>query len=117
MRCSPSSIERQGLLSLLRKTSLLFALGALCLVGGCFADCDGEPGVVRGVVVEAVDRDLSEIESLRIRDSDGRLWAFTTEEPLEKNGAHLRLHQVLGQTIEVQYEEREGRLVATGLRD
>ena len=29
--------------------------------------------------------------------------------PLEKNGAHLRL-QVLGQTIEVRYEERDGRL-------
>ena len=36
---------------------------------------------------------------------------------LEKNGAHLRLHQVLGQTIEVHYEERQGALIATGLRD
>ena len=76
-------------------------------------------GVVRGIVVEAVDRDLAEIETLRIRDGDGRVWAFTTEGPLEKNGAHLRLHQVLGQTIEVRYEERDGRLIslATGLRD
>lgn len=72
---------------------------------------------MRGVVVEAVDRDLAEIETLRIRDSDGRLWTFTTEGPLEKNGAHLRLHQVLGQTIEVRYEERAGRLVAVELRD
>ena len=79
--------------------------------------CNGDPGVVRGLVVEAVDRDLAEIETLRIRDSDGRVWTFTTEGPLEKNGAHLRLHQVLGQTIEVRYEEREGRLIATGLRD
>ena len=79
--------------------------------------CNGEPGVVRGIVVEAVDRDLAEIETLRIRDGDGRVWTFTTEGPLEKNGAHLRLHQVLGQTIEVRYEEREGRLIATGLRD
>lgn len=67
--------------------------------------------------MEAVDRDLAEIETLRIRDGDGRVWAFTTEGPLEKNGAHLRLHQVLGQTIEVRYEERDGRLIATGLRD
>lgn len=72
---------------------------------------------MRGVVVEAVDRDLAEIEMLRIRDGDGRLWTFTTEGPLEKNGAHLRLHQVLGQTIEVRYEEWDGRLVAVGLRD
>ena len=67
--------------------------------------------------MEAVDRDLAEIETLRIRDGDGRVWPFTTEGPLEKNGAHLRLHQVLGQTIEVRYEERDGRLIATGLRD
>ena len=73
--------------------------------------------MVRGAVVEAVDRDIAEIETLRIRDGDGQLWAFTTEGPLEKNGAHLRLHQVLGQTIEVRYEEREGRLIAVGLRD
>ena len=79
--------------------------------------CNGDPGVVRGLVVEAADRDLAEIETLRIRDGDGRLWTFTTEGPLEKNGAHLRLHQVLGQTIEVRYEEREGRLIATSLRD
>ena len=79
--------------------------------------CNGEPGAVRGVVVEAVDRDLAEIETLRIRDGEGRLWTFTTTGPLEKNGAHLRLHQVLGQTIEVRYEERGERLVATGLRD
>ena len=72
---------------------------------------------MRGIVVEAVDRDLAEIETLRIRDGDGRVWTFATEGPLEKNGAHLRLHQVLGQTIEVRYEEREGRLIATGLRD
>lgn len=73
--------------------------------------------MVRGVVVEAIDRDIAEIETLRIRDGDGRVWAFTTEGPLEKSGAHLRLHQVLGQTIEVRYVERARRLVAVGLRD
>ena len=73
--------------------------------------------MVSGIVVEAVDRDIAEIETLRIRDGDGQLWTFTTDGPLEKNGAHLRLHQVLGQTIEVQYVERAGRLVAVTLRD
>lgn len=69
------------------------------------------------MVLEAVDRDLAEIESLRVRGGDGRVWTFTTEGPLEKNGAHLRLHRVLGQTIEVRYEEREGTLIAVGLQD
>ena len=67
--------------------------------------------------MEAADRNLAEIETLRIRDSEGRVWTFSTDGPLEKNGAHLRLHQVLGETIEVAYEEREGQLVATSLRD
>ena len=61
--------------------------------------------------------DLAEIEMLRVRDEDGRVWTFVTDGALEKNGAHLRLHQVLGETIEVSYEEHEGRLVATALRD
>ena len=67
--------------------------------------------------MEATDRNLAEIETLTIRDGKGRLWMFTTEAALEKNGAHLRLHQVLGQRITVRYEQREGRLIATGLRD
>ena len=73
--------------------------------------------MVRGVIVEVTDRNLAEIEALRIRDGEGRVWTFSTTEALEKNGAHLRLHQVLGQTIEVACEEREGRLIATSLRD
>ena len=93
---------------------LCVVLCALCVY---LTACNGEPGVVRGVIVEVADRNLAEIESLTIRDGDGRLWTFATEEALEKNGAHLRLHQVLGQTIEVRYEEREGRLIATELRD
>ena len=67
--------------------------------------------------MEVADRNLAEIETLRIRDSEGRVWTFSSDGPLEKNGAHLRLHQVLGETIEVGYEEREGQLVATSLRD
>lgn len=88
---------------------------ALCVA---MAACEGsEPDAVRGVVVEVADRNLAEIETLRIRDSEGRVWTFSSDGPLEKNGAHLRLHQVLGETIEVGYEEREGWLIATALRD
>ena len=88
---------------------------ALCVA---MAACEGsEPDSVRGVVVDVADRNLAEIETLRIRDSEGRVWTFSSDGPLEKNGAHLRLHQVLGETIEVGYEEREGWLIATALRD
>ena len=81
------------------------------------ASCGGASDVVRGVIVEVTDRNLAEIEELVIRDDDGRTWTFATEEALEKNGAHLRLHQVLGQTIEVRFEEREGQFIAVELRD
>ena len=104
-------------MSLTRNTPILCVLCVLCACGLYLAACNGGPDVVRGVVVEAVDRDLAEIETLRVRDGDGRLWMFTTTGPLEKNGAHLRLHQVLGQTIEVRYEEQGGRLVAVSLQD
>lgn len=92
-------------------------LCVLCVLCVFFLACGVELRVVRGIIVEVTDRSLAEIETLTIRDDQGRLWTFTTEEALEKNGAHLRLHQVLGQTIEVRYEEREGRLIATELRD
>ena len=99
------------------KIRLCVLCAILCVLCVYPIACNGKANVVRGVVVEAVDRNLAEIETLRIRDSDGRLWTFTTEGPLEKNGTHLRLHQVLGQTIEVRYEGRAGRLVVVGLRD
>ena len=89
----------------------------LCVLCVFLSACNGEPGLIRGVVVDAIDRNLAEIETLRVRDEDGRVWTFTTDGALEKNGAHLRLHQILGQTIEVTYVEREGRLIATALRD
>ena len=97
--------------------TLLWAVCAFSLLSLWSVACGGEPGVVRGVVVEAVDRNLAEIETLSIRDDNGREWTFTTDEALEKNGAHLRLHQVMGQTIEVRYEQRGDRLIATGLTD
>ena len=99
------------------KTAFLVAAVVLVLaVGtGCFG---GEgAGVVRGMVIEVVDRDIIEIETLRIRDDDGKLWTFTTEGSLGKNGSHLRLHQLQGQSILVAWEKRAGRLVAVQLRD
>ena len=77
-----------------------------------YAACDRQPPAVRGVIIEVTDRNLAEIETLRIRDSRGQIWTFTTDAPLEKNGPHLRLHQTLGQTIEVRYEPRGDVLVA-----
>ena len=105
-------------LSGLRHWTLLFAVAvivALVLGTGCFAD--GDSGAVRGMVIEVVDRDIIEIETLRIRDDDGELWTFTTEGNLGKNGSHLRLHQLQGESVLVAWERRGSRLVAVQLRD
>ena len=90
-------------------------VAALVVVAGLA--CTGGTGVVRGMVLEVVDRSPAEIEVLRVRGDNGRVWTFTTEEALLKDGAHLRLHQALGQPVVVLYESKDGRLVATDIRD
>lgn len=90
----------------------LLLLAAAACPGG-----DGEAGLVRGLVLEVVDRSPSEIETLRIRDGDGKVWTFITEKALLKDGAHLRVHQVLGERVTVLYVAKNGALVATEIRD
>ena len=63
------------------KILLCVLCAILCVLCVYPIACNGKASVVRGVVVEAVDRDLAEIETLRIRDGDGRVWTFTTEGP------------------------------------
>lgn len=91
---------------------------AIALVAG--AGCSGgdtDSGVVRGFVVEVVDRSITEVEKLSIRDDTGRLWTFTTEGDLGMSGSHLRLHGVQGESVLVAWTEKDGRLVATRFRD
>ena len=105
---------------------MALAAGLLALLAAGGLGCGGggvEAGLVRGLIVEVVDRtppdaaSPPEIATLRIRDADGRIWTFTTDGPLDKDGAHLRLHQLLGESILALYERRNGRLVLTALRD
>ena len=95
---------------------LAVGLAALLLLA---VACPGgeESGLVQGLVLEVVDRSPSEIETLRIKDDDGRVWTFTTEKALLKDGAHLRVHQVLGHPVVVLYVTKDGTLVATEIRD
>ena len=98
-------------------TVVLVALVIVSLAGtGCFGG-DAGSGVVRGLVIEVVDRDITQIETLRIRDDSGRLWTFITEDDIGMSGSHVRLHGVLGESVLVAWIEKDGRLVATQLRD
>ena len=72
---------------------------------------------VTGLVLEAVGRNFNEIEVLRLRDDDGRVWEFSTDGPVGISAAHLRQHQVAGETILVTYREEGGRLIAVDVSD
>ena len=86
----------------------------MLLTAGC--DTDGA-AQVRGQVVEVVPRSFSELELLRIRDDEGRLYTFQTEGYVGFTPSHIREHQFLGQTLLVTYERRGDVLVAIRLED
>ena len=100
----------------LRKVRLVIAAVAAVLLIG-LACGDGGDKTVTGLVIEAVERDLVEIELLRVLDSDGRVWEFSTEGPVGISAAHLRRHQVLGEGVVVTYGEYRGSFIATDVRD
>ena len=106
-------------------TAKVYAAGvlafALLLLSGCedtgAATGDKDPLQVRGHVVEVVGRSITEVETLRIRDSDERSWTFTTEGFIGFSPAHLREHQLFGQTVLVTYVAKGDILVAVDVAD
>ncbi len=99
----------------LMKMVLAAMLGAALLV--IAAGCGGGEKQVTGLVLEAVERNFSEIESLRVRDDDGRTWEFLTDGPVGASAAHLRQHQLAGERVIVTYREDGGRLIAVDVKD
>ena len=79
--------------------------------------CGGGDRQVTGLVLEVAGRDVIEIESLRLRDDDGRVWEFFTEGPVGLSAAHLRQHQLPGEKVVVTYQVKDGRLIASDIRD
>jgi hypothetical protein len=65
-----------------------------------------------GKVVEVVERNVEEVEWLRIRTTQGDVWSFTSEGPLPFLPAHFRQHQILGQTVTIFYLTKGDLLVA-----
>ncbi len=99
----------------LKKMALaVVVVGPLLLIA---AACGGGDKEVMGLVLEAVERDLAEIELLRVRDDDGRVWEFFTEGPVGVSAAHLRQHQLAGERVLVTYREEGGRLIAVAVGD
>ena len=76
---------------------------------------------MEGLVVEVVDRSIDQVETLRVRDGDGRVWTFTTEGYIGFSPTHLRQHQLFGERVVVIFRAGEGpdkdRLVALEVVD
>ncbi len=96
-------------------------LAVASIAGACVlllsVSCGGGEKTVTGFVLEVVERNLVEIELLRVRDRSGRIWEFTTEGNIGMSAAHLKQHQVLGQGVVVLYDEVGGQAVAVEVLD
>lgn len=95
---------------------LALALVLACGGNGAAANPDTAEQV-RGHVVEVVARNITQVETLRIQDENGRVWAFTTEGFAGFTPSHLREHQLFGQPVLVSYVEKDGKLVAVDITD
>ena len=98
-----------------KKMALTVVVAALLIIA---AACGGGgDNQVTGLILEAVDRNLEEIELIRLRDDDGRVWVFSTDGPAGVSAAHLRQHQLAGEKVLVTYREEDGRLIAEEVGD
>ena len=96
-------------------------LAAVSVAGACLlvlaVSCGGGEKTVTGMVMDVVERNLSEVELLRVRDRFDNTWEFTTLRNIGMSPAHLKQHQVRGQGVLVVYKTIGGRLVASEIRD
>ena len=100
-----------------RLRALILGLGlvGMALSWACGAGFIGSEGTghVEGLVVEIVDRGVGGFETLRVRDANGLVWSFTTEEHMSENSpgqdytgftaSHIRQHQLFGGRVVVVY--------------
>ena len=94
----------------------LLILAAAC--GGGDADPAAEASrQVRGQILEVVARNITDVETLRIRAEDGVIWTFVTEGYAGVSPSHLREHRLRGETVLVSYVRMGDKLVALEITD
>jgi len=74
-------------------------------------------GQVRGMIVDVVSRNITEIETFRVRDGQGKEWLFATEGDVGISPSHLKEHQLFGQPVLVSYVKKGKELVALDVAD
>ena len=102
--------------------ALALALAATACGGGSGDTTDqlgnGPDEQVRGLIVEVMERNITEVQLLRIRDEAGKFWIFTGGPGfIGITPSHLLEHQLSGQSVLVTYQDRGDFLVAVELSD
>lgn len=72
---------------------------------------------IRGMVLEVVARNITEVETLRLLGEDGQEYRFTSERFVGFTPSHLREHQLFGQPVIVSFFQKSGQLVAVDITD
>lgn len=104
----------------IRAWFVIAAMAVAVALSGCGGGTTGTQTaqqVVRGEIMDVKARDLLHIESLTVRDADGRTWVFEARAVLEFTPSHMREHMVLGEPVAVTFHEEAGVLVADKLAD
>jgi hypothetical protein len=108
-------------LGLARRLLPIMCVIVLLLASGCGSGMAPEDSIptkqVEGRVLEVVARNITEIETLRVRDTLGREWSFTTEGWIGFTPSHIREHQLFGQLVLISFVEKEGELIAVDVVD
>ncbi|MBI4312852.1 MAG: hypothetical protein HY681_13885 [Chloroflexi bacterium] len=92
------------------------ALAAL-LPAVFLAACSGGEQTVRGHVQDVQARSLTEVETLTLEDSDGKVWRFQSEGNIGFTPSHIREHMLRGEEMTVYYTRQGDRLTAVRVTD
>ena len=104
---------------------MLLALGIgllLLLTMGLGVACSSSRDkveTVRGLVVDVKAVSITEMESLTVRDEDGRVWRFTAEgftDPIF-TPSHLRQHGITGEMVTIYFKKRGDELIIVRVTD
>jgi hypothetical protein len=103
----------------MRWLSILVITAGLVLIGLAVTQIVLRDPAVTGHVVEVESKSLTTFSSLVVRDDDGELWTFQGQGTFTGfTPSHLNEHKILGETVTVEYSEREdGSLIATKISD
>jgi len=78
---------------------------------------------IQGFLIDVQSQDLTDAESIRLRDQAGVIYSFRVSLRVARdpdhptNASHLRLHMAMGQPVTVDYEDDGEGLLAVRITD